>query len=104
MGRISNQPVETPGAAAPDTAAHDGPTLTVEENLAAAEAELAALKAKAALPQVVYEPTTPHGAIRLQESEYASMTVAELMARIDAGQVKEPITSALCSDGYYARR
>lgn len=104
MGRTSNQPVETPGAAAADTAAHDGPTLTVEEQLAAAQAELAALKAKAALPQVVYEPKTPHGAAALSASAYASMTVAELMAKIDAGEVKEPITSALCADGYYARR
>lgn len=72
------------------------------------QAENAALKAaaKPAQPSVVYEPKTPHGIARLAASEYAGMTVAELVHAIDTGAASElaPSTNALCSDGYYCSR
>lgn len=76
--------------------------------LEALRAEVARLRAAAGpkQPGIIYEPKTPHGAARLAESAYASMTVAELMAAIDSGKASElPHTqSALCSDGYYVSR
>jgi len=72
------------------------------------DARIAELEAKLAeaqrLPQVVYEPTTPHGAAALAASDTAGMTVKQVMAAIDAGQLREPLSSYLCADGYYARR
>lgn len=58
------------------------------------------------LPQVVFEPTTPKGAEAIAASPYysAGITSKELMRRIDAGEVHEPITSVLCADGYYTPR
>ena len=64
----------------------------------------AALAAQQKLPQPVYEPVTPHGAAALKSSDMASMTVAQVMAAIDAGKLREPLASYLCADGYYARR
>lgn len=72
------------------------------------QAENAALKAgsKTAQASVVYEPKTPHGQARLAASEYAGMTVAELVHAIDTGAASElaPSTNALCIDGYYCSR
>jgi hypothetical protein len=72
---------------------------TSEANARAAEAA-----SKAALPQVVYEPTTPKGAQALAASNTANMTTAQVMLAIDEGKLAEPVCSYLCSDGYYARR
>jgi hypothetical protein len=97
--------IHTPGQ--PDVVA-DGapqdPSEDVAAELAALRAENAALKAKAELPQTVFEPETPHGKIARAASEFAHLTVAELMAKIDAGEAKEPFTSVLCADGYYTAR
>lgn len=113
MGR-NTQSVEVPGepsartgedvdaSASQDAAPDDVAALRAQ--LATKEAENAELKAKAALPQVVYEPVTPHGAAAMAASAVSEMTVAQVMAEIDAGRLKEPITSYLCSNGYYARR
>lgn len=139
MGRSASQPVQTPGAPAPDTAgsADDSTTATQEQaalttsteaaadpdariaeleaRIAELEAQLAAqaeenerLRAAAAadpkLPQVVYEPETPHGKEKLAASATAGMTVAQVQQAIDDKRLPEPITSYLCADGYYARR
>jgi len=74
-----------------------------QQELERLRAENQALKAKAALPQVVYEPTTPHGLAALESSETANMTVVEVMAAIQAKRLREPVTSYLCKDGYYCR-
>jgi len=50
------------------------------------------------------EVPTPHGAAALASSETGDMTVAEVMAAIDAGRLREPFNHYLCKDGYYARR
>lgn len=132
MGRSASQPVQTPGAPAPDTAgsADDSTTATQEQaalttsteaaadpdaRIAELEAQLAAqaeenerLRAAAAadpkLPQVVYEPETPHGKEKLAASATAGMTVAQVQQAIDDKRLPEPVTSYLCADGYYARR
>lgn len=122
MGRSASQPVQTPGAPAPDTAgsADDSTTSTEaaadpDARIAELEAQLAAqaeenerLRAAAAadpkLPQVVYEPETPHGKEKLAASATAGMTVAQVQQAIDDKRLPEPITSYLCADGYYARR
>ena len=133
MGRSASQPVQTPGAPAPDTAgsADDSTTATQEQaasttsteaaadpdaRIAELEAQLAAqaeenerLRAAAAssqpkLPQVVYEPKTPHGKEKLAASATGSMTVAQVQQAIDEKRLPEPVTSYLCADGYYARR
>ena len=68
-------------------------------------AELEAQVAAAArLPQPVFEPVTPHGKAALASSETAHMTVAEVMAAINTGALREPMNNYLCSDGYYSRR
>jgi len=56
------------------------------------------------LPQVVYEPETPHGKEKLAASATAGMTVAKVQQAIDDKRLPEPVTSYLCADGYYARR
>jgi len=119
MGRSASQPVQTPGAPAPDTAgsADDSTTATQEqdasvvgqaERIAKLEAENAKLRAvvsaDAKLPQVVYEPQTPHGKEKLAASATAGMTVAQVQQAIDDKRLPEPVTSYLCADGYYARR
>lgn len=101
--------IHTPGAAhAADVPDDDleNEHEDVVAKLARLEAENAALRASTVKPVVlgVFEPVTPNGAKNLAASAYAEMTTAELMAKIDAGEVKEPITSALCKDGYYAAR
>ena len=52
---------------------------------------------------MVFEPITKHGAERLALSPTGTLTVAEVMAKIDAGELAEPQTNYLCRDGY-ARR
>jgi hypothetical protein len=95
MPRAHTQTVQTPGAEGENVPEQDKDALIAE-----LQAQIAAQK----LPQVVYEPTTPKGKQALEASQFAHFTVAQLMAAIDAGEAKEPITSVLCSDGYYARR
>lgn len=80
-----------------------------DDELTRLRAELAAANAKlAAVPQVidsaVYVPVTPKGALAMAASQFAHLTVAELMAKIDAGEAKEPFTSVLCRDGHYVTR
>lgn len=128
MGRPANLTVQTPGANAPAQSAQpvgidiepdssDDPeeigqtddqaaaSADKDAQIAALQAQLAEMQAQAKLPQVVYEPITPHGAQALAQSQFAGMTVAQLMAGIDAGKYREPpVTSVLCSDGWYARR
>ena len=102
--RATSQAVQVPGDS---PAQGDSQGLTVEERLAQLEAENARLKAAAeapALPSVVYEPTTPHGAVKLAESATGDKTVAQVMALIDAGKLQEPVSNYLCKDGYYTRR
>ena len=83
----------------------DKPRRATDQDKDARIAELeAALAAQQKLPQPVYEPVTPHGAAALKSSDMASMTVAQVMAAIDAGKLREPLASYLCADGYYARR
>ena len=91
---MARHQIQTPGAEGV------APEVDKDAEIAALKAQLAASK----LPQVVYEPVTPNGKRALEASAFAHLTVAQLMAEIDAGNVKEPITSMLCADGYYARR
>lgn len=103
MARPQNQPVLMPGASLADD--HSDPVATdPAERLAQLEAENARLKAAAKLPQVVYEPTTPHGEANLAASATAGMTVAQVVQAIDEKRLPEPTNSYLCADGYYARR
>lgn len=84
------------------------------DDVAALKAQLAALQAKnaeleadlasKAKSNIVYTPDTPHGLERLATSATAGMTVAQVMAAIDAGRLDEPMTSYLCADGNYCRR
>ena len=87
---------------------HDSPEIAkLKAQLAAARTENSGLKAAAkvsTLPQVVYEPTTPHGRAARADSKFGHLTVAQLVVEIDAGRATEPFTSVLCADGYYARR
>lgn len=108
MPRVNTTTV-TPGAEGdkPEAGDEQGlkpPVDDKDARIAELEAKLAAQEAESKLPKVVYEPVTPHGAAALAASDYAGMTVAELMAMIDAGRAKEPMTSVLCADGWYARR
>lgn len=104
----------TPGA---ETDAEDAPVATTRVKKAAQDpaAELAALREEnarlkaaqgldPAAAAVVYTPVTPKGREALAASAYASMTSIELMAKIDAGEVREPTSSVLCADGWYAPR
>lgn len=116
--RSASQPVQTPGATqqpqGDDDQAEVGqdaaqPT-DMAEVIAALQAKVQALESAAAateaakLPQVVYEPETPHGAARLATSPTAHMTVAEVRQAIDDKRMPEPSTNYLCRDGYYCRR
>lgn len=119
MGRSVSQAIHTPGAtAAPDSAGsvdhdttatqdQDASVVGQAERIAKLEAENAKLRAvvsaDAKLPQVVYEPQTPHGAQRLAASATGDMTVAEVMQAIAEGRMVEPVTNYLCRDGYYCR-
>jgi len=122
------QPIQIPGETAQDMSAQDNASTgadtfipgddeggadssaavqiaALQAQLAAANAQLAAKEAAAAkTPQVVFEPVTPHGAQALDASQFKHLTVAQLVAKIDVGEVKEPFVSVLCADGYYARR
>ena len=126
MGRPASQSVQVPGAQSSGDdvdeegvhadadvvqlsgkAADSSGTAKLKAQLAAANAENASLRAAAEvskLPQVVYEPNTPHGVAARASSAFGHLTVNQLMAEIDAGRVREPINSVLCADGYYARR
>jgi hypothetical protein len=73
--------------------------------LAVAHSQIAALKAVAPVPSlVVFEPETPHGKAAKALSPWAHVTSAELIAKIDAGEVPEPEVSVLCKDGWLCRR
>jgi hypothetical protein len=101
-GAPAAQPVE---AMAPGVDIDD--TLTPEEQLAALRAENARLQAQLATPakpSVLFEPVTKHGAQALAASAFAHLTVEALMAKIDAGEAREPTTSVLCANGWYATR
>lgn len=95
--------IHTPGQPSADAVEHAAPMDPAAE-LAALRAENARLKAKPELSQTVFVPETPHGKVAMAASAAAHLTVAELMAKIDAGEAKEPFTSVLCADGYYAAR
>lgn len=129
MPRPANQPVHTPGVAptaldqgntddkdnAPE---HEARVVTGKQGVTGKplpddkDAEIALLRQRlakaeeAAKPKagVIYEPETPNGKKAKAASQFAHLTVAELMAEIDTGNVAEPITSVLCADGYYATR
>lgn len=108
LGDIMGRTVQMPGAeATAEATAEAGDSQAVDPRdaeLASLRAQLAAKEEAAKLPQVVYEPLTPKGKFALEASAFAHLSVAELIAEIDAGRCKEPITSVLCRDGYYARR
>lgn len=76
--------------------------------IAELQAEVAMLKAKQGLDPaaaaVVYTPVTPKGKEHIAASAYASMTSVEVMAKIDAGEAREPSNAVLCSDGWYTPR
>ena len=116
MPRDADQAVQVPGAPQPDAAADqpqaDGQAQLSELDLlrlqlAAKDAEIADLSAKAAaaptiVDSVVYEPKTRHGAVALAESAFAAMTTSEVHAKVKAGEITlagKP--SVLCADGYY---
>jgi hypothetical protein len=101
---MSRAAVLTPGAPHAPSRAPDAAPLSAEAELAALKAENAALKQAASLPQVVYEPQTPKGKEARAASLFGHLTVAQLMAAIDAKDVDEPMNSVLCIDGYYVRR
>jgi DNA segregation ATPase FtsK/SpoIIIE-like protein len=110
MSRSATARVQTPGAFEPEVDQIDTATATPEEmaaQIADLKAKLAAQTAEnaaAKLPQVVYEPETPHGSVALRSSPTGHLTVAQVQAEIDAKRMPEPITSYLCRDGYLARR
>lgn len=110
--------ISMPGAVAGDEAATAAASaaapeaLTVEQLqalLAAKDAQIATqaaalAAAQSAQPAGLIVPVTPHGQAALAASGFAHLRVHELMAKIDAGEVKEPITGILCADGWYAGR
>lgn len=97
--------IHTPGQPDVDESfEHPATPLDPVAELAALRAENAAMKAKAELPQTIFEPVTPKGKVALVASAFAHLTVAQLMEQIDAGEAKEPFTSVLCADGYYTAR
>lgn len=108
--------VETPGAAAVAAGSSqpmpnawdpsDDDTPQVAELKAQLKAQSEQLASATKLPAVVFEPTTPKGAEAIAASPYYAegITSKQLMAKIDAGEAREPMTSVLCADGYYAPR
>lgn len=127
MARSSALDIQTPGAApsadelsaqaAQENASSDGEQtqdLTAGDDVEALKAKLAALEVKNAelladieskkKSNIIYEPETPHAAERLAASATRDMTVAQVMAAIDAKRLTEPMTNYLCSDGTYCRR
>lgn len=120
MGRSASSAIQTPGVIAADMddetdnvdATKDtdpaARIATLEAKVAAQAAENKRLRtakaAEAKLPQVVYEPETPHGKIALEASATRDMTVAGVMAAIKDGTLQEPMNSYLCADGYYVKR
>lgn len=113
MPRPDDQPVQVPGAttveatdqAADALAATDAPDELAElrAQLAAKDAELAALKSVAAPGGETFVPTiAPHGAVAMAESEFRGMTSSQVAAKVKAGEITlggKP--SVLCADGYY---
>lgn len=113
--RDTKQPVQTPGAPSDEDHETKGPaqvkpgkdSADKDAQIAKLQAELAAaqaLNAKPDLPNVVYEPVTPHGKEKLLASDTANMTVAEVMQAIKDGTMSEPISMTLCRDGWYVRQ
>jgi molybdopterin converting factor small subunit len=126
MARSYALEIKTPGAApsADDLAARAAQEngsdaeqtkdLTVGDDVEALKEQLAALQARNAelladieskkKSNIIYEPETPHAAERLAASATSDMTVAQVMAAIDAKKLPEPMTNYLCADGTYCRR
>jgi hypothetical protein len=106
MARTIHTPGEVIEDRAVDVASPPRTAAELEVLLAASEAALAAAKAAGSskMPTTIYEPVTPHGAIARADSAVAHLTVAQVMAEIDAGRLREPVTGMLCADGYYCRR
>ena len=87
-----------------NTSADSPEVVALKAELAAVKALNARLETKGNLGQVTYEPVTPHGAAARAMSAYNHMTVREVEAAIDRGEIREPETSYLCADGYFCRR
>lgn len=107
MSRSATQPAQVPGAATqpaqadqPQGAATDPQAARIAE----LEAQLAAAKAPGVHQGETVAPNNPKGREKLAASATASMTVAQVVAAIDAGDMDEPFNSYLCIDGYYSRR
>ena len=88
----------------PGEIAVQSPPDAKDTRIAELEAQLAAAQAVASKPQVVFEIETPHGKLAKEASAVAHLTVDQLVAKIDAGEVIEPRTAQLCADGWYAPR
>ena len=113
MPRPDDLAVEVPGAAAAAATssqadgaepAGDDLVAALRAQLAAKDAEIAALSGGAATPMegAVMVPVTRHGAQAIAASAFAAMTTAEVHAKVQAGEITlagKP--SVLCSDGYY---
>lgn len=133
MARSQSLSIQTPGApaepaktatelqqqAASDAAAEDAEQIA---DLTATDSpEVAALKLKLAATEkrnaelladaqskansgLVFEGENPHGKERLAASATKNMTVAEVVAAIDAGKLREPQVYFTCKDGIYCSR
>jgi hypothetical protein len=75
-----------------------------DAEIASLKAELAARPANTSPAVTVYEYETPQGKLAREASAFGHLTVAQLVNKIDAGEAREPATSCLCIDGWYARR
>jgi hypothetical protein len=97
-------PVQVPGAESAEPAQPtSNPADPKDALIAELQAKLANQEAAGKLPQVVYEPVTPKGREAMAASAVSGMKVAAVRAAIQAGDLDPPVTSYLCSDGYYAR-
>jgi hypothetical protein len=113
--------VQTPGENLPPEGDHDSEGGTTDagaeggDDSSALKARIEALERENSLlkaatdaktPTVVVTPVTPHGRAEIAASPFWGMTSAQLMAKIDAGEIAEPPhnTKHLCSDGYYVSR
>lgn len=110
--QAAEQPAQAQAGAEPDTAAPVASTEAEElaklrAQLVQLEAENEALKTQTEeAPKItdstVFEPVTKHGAQALALSEFASMTCADVHAKLQSGEITlagKP--SVLCADGYY---
>lgn len=108
----SSRPTEVPGATTPqEQAPEDHVRGTDSPEVLRLRAENEALLKRLAerpavpdLPQVVYTPETPHGKAAREASACAHLTTKQVMDLIDTGEMREPLSSVLCLDGYYVRR